>query len=102
MQIGYYKQKPKKVRSLYLTQENDNNTYIYVIVFSQVEEVTDDGIVISGMGIMLDYLGGATFVTIDLDYWEEITPEVFYLEAPNMLGKALKGRMEERIQIISN
>jgi len=54
------------------------------------------------MGIMLDYLGGATFVTIDLDYWEEITPEVFYLEAPNMLGKALKGRMEERIQIISN
>ena len=102
MEVSYYKQKPKIVRTQILNRVNDDDTYIYLIVFSQVEEVTDDGITIKAMGIMMDYFGSAIFVTVDLNYWTKITPEVFYLEAPNMLGKARQDRMRERIQMISN
>ena len=102
MEISYYRQKPKIVRTQILNRANDDNTYIYLITFSQIEEVTDDGITIKAMGIMMDYFGSAIFVTVDLDYWIKITPEVFYLEAPNMLGKAFQDRMNEKLQTILN
>jgi len=102
-QISYHRQKPEVVRSDYLTYENDDETYLYMICFQQAEMmVKGDGYVMMGQGIMFDYFGHATFVSVQMDYWEEIRPEEFFLSCPNMLGKAKIERDNRLIKTLSN
>jgi len=102
MQIKYYKQKPKKIRQGILERPNDGSEFLYVAVFGEDENITENGIEQITMGLLYDLSGKVYTVSVDLSYWSQITEDEFYAYVPLVVSKAMQARREDSILEISN